>query len=144
MAVQVAGKVSSTLRSHIMGSIVRVDLELELGVLDGLPEEARQFLHGTLGGNCAHLGDWSWYRVAPTIDPGGIPCIAFCHTGRPSRDTMLVWVYCAARARYELYFAPYGDPPAAGPIDVAHSVAHVLEYVASHGFEAAIEQSSRQ
>lgn len=125
----------------VSGPIVSLDLELGLDdVPSGLPEEAQQFLHGTLGGNCALVGDWSWHRVAPTLDPHGIPCITFCHTGRPSHDTTFIWVYCASRALYELYFAPYGDPPAAGPIAAAHTLAQVLEYVTANGFQAVMEQ----
>lgn len=123
-----------------MGSIARLDLELELGALDGLPEEARHFLHGTLGGYCATLGDWGFYDIVHMLDPRGVWCITLCHAGRASHDTMFVWMYCAARALYELYFAPYGSPPAAGPIAMAHTLAQVLEYVTAHGFEAANKQ----
>lgn len=125
-----------------MGSIVNFDCELQLdpGVLGGLSEEARQFLHGTLGGKMARTGEWGWCSVAQALDPQGVPCVTLCQTGRPSHDAMFVWVYCASRAQYELYFAPYGDPPAAGPIMVAHALAGMLEHVTAHGFEDAFRQ----
>lgn len=112
-----------------------LDLELESGVLDGVPEEVVRFIR-SLNGKCARLGDWTWSRVAHTSDPQASRCVALCHAGRPSHDTMFVWVYSTARSMYELYFAPYGDPPTLGPLATAHTLSCLLDYVETHDFAA--------